>query len=190
MTLLLSLVLSAFVWAPGQASAKSNKDACKNADLKLALTGVGDSDGDGLSDCREIRYLHTLPNDPDTDHDGLDDGTEFKTACNPNDPDTDGDGIDDGDDDSPAIVQKLEALLDALSCPQVGVPGSISALGTTAALDMNTEFEDTSCAELAALLVPGANVFVKIEILENMLGELSATEVELENHHGDDEHDD
>ncbi len=190
MTLVVAVMLGMFVSAPGPAAAKSTKDACKKADEKLARTGVGDSDSDGVSDCRESRYLHTLSYDPDSDDDGLDDGDELAESCDPNNHDTDDDGIDDGEDDSPAIEQKVEALLDAIICPQIEVPGSISALGTTAALDMNSEFEDTTCGELAALLAGGGNVFVEIEILEGVLGDLSATEVEFEHNGHDDDEDD
>ena len=191
LTIVLAVMLGACLWAPGPASAKGTKDACKKADAKLAQTGVGDSDGDGASDCRESRYLHTFLTDPDSDDDGMSDGEEYTRFCDPLDQDSDDDGINDGDDESPAVKQKVEALLDALICPQIDVPGSITALGITAKLDMNTEFEDTSCAGLETLLAGGGNVFVEIKILENVLGELTATEVELEHpDRDDDEHDD
>jgi len=56
-----------------------------------------DSDGDGLSDAQE-RELGTDPFDPDTDDDGIDDGTEVgsETGTDPLNPDTDGDGLCDG----------------------------------------------------------------------------------------------
>jgi hypothetical protein len=190
MTLVFAIVLACFLYMPRQASAKFAKNPCAKADLKLAQTGVGDSDGDGVSDCRE-RMLHTLTTNPDTDHDGLPDGTELRIGSSPLDPDSDDDGIDDGDDNTPVVDQRIFGLLDALTCPQVGVAGSISALGTTAVVDMNTEFDDTTCDQLAALLVPGADVAVKIAILEDPLGALTATDVELRNRQGDDDgHDD
>ncbi len=125
--------------------------------------------------------------------DGLDDGDDFHASCNPMDPDSDHDGIEDGDDDSPAIVQKLEAILDALVCPHPGVPGSITALGTTAILDDTTRFDDTTCAELATALAAGPAPFVEITILEDVLGVLTAKNVESEDdhrEHGDDDDDD
>ena len=190
-------VLGAFVSAPSPAVAKAKKDPCRKADEKMAQTGEGDTDGDGLSDCRE-KLLRTFMNDSDSDDDDLPDGPDFSKSCNPLDPDSDDDGIDDGHDASPAVVQEIEALLDAITCPQIvappgsDVPGSISALGTTAVLDRRTEFEDASCAELAALLTMGGSPFVEIKILENALGELRAKEVELERFHfnGDDDDDD
>lgn len=55
-----------------------------------------DSDGDGLSDAREIE-LGTNPQNRDTDGDGLTDGEEVLTyRTNPLIPDTDGDGYPDG----------------------------------------------------------------------------------------------
>jgi hypothetical protein len=50
-----------------------------------------DTDGDGLSDWREINGVpeyQTDPNDPDTDNDGLNDGDEVNGGSNPLD-DTD-----------------------------------------------------------------------------------------------------
>jgi outer membrane protein OmpA-like peptidoglycan-associated protein len=55
-----------------------------------------DSDGDGLSDEKEIK-LGTDPKNPDTDGDGLTDGEEVnKHKTDPSNPDTDFGGIDDG----------------------------------------------------------------------------------------------
>ena len=55
-----------------------------------------DSDGDGLSDAREVE-LGTDPNKADTDGDGLSDGDEvLKYGTNPLNPDTDGDTYPDG----------------------------------------------------------------------------------------------
>lgn len=200
----IALLFVALMWLPGQAAAKGKKDPCAKADLKLLRTGEGDRDHDGLSDCRESRFRSDL-DDPDTDRDGLDDGDEFHDACNVHDPDSDGDGIPDGEDPTPAIRQKMEALLDAITCPlpgtpetpetpgTPGTPGSITALGSTIVLDDATRFDDTTCAALAAALVAGETPFVEIKILEDMLGTLRATKVEREDdhgeHHGDDDDD-
>jgi hypothetical protein len=49
---------------------------------------------------------------------------------------------------------------------------------------MNTGFEDVTCDQLATLLAArGGNVTVKIEILEDALGVLTANEVALEKRH-------
>ena len=58
--------------------------------------GECDDDGDNLTNNEEAS-LGTDPNDPDTDNDGLDDGTEVNTTgTDPLNDDTDGDGILDG----------------------------------------------------------------------------------------------
>ena len=69
---------------------------------------AGDRDGDGLADDEEdlngngvLDEGETDPDDPDTDGDGLDDGTEVNgdNPTDPRDPDTDGDGLPDGVED-------------------------------------------------------------------------------------------
>ena len=69
--------------------------------------GVGDacddSDGDGLTDAAEINgNPQTLWNDPDTDNDGVPDGSEGAQGTSPVDPDSDNDGFDDSEDPCPA----------------------------------------------------------------------------------------
>jgi hypothetical protein len=194
-----SLVLGLCLALPtaSEAKTKAKKKNCAAAEALFQATGEGDLDGDGLSNCREIRQLRTSADNPDTDADQLSDGEEVSGRSDPLAPDSDDDGISDGADSTPRIPeQKVEGFLDALTCPQVGVLGSITALGTTATLDDVTEFEDGSCADLATRLTAGTPVFVEIEIAEDSLGVLTAIEVELEEHHdehddgNDDEHDD
>lgn len=92
-------------------------------DKAIALQIVNDADGDGLDDQWELTHFQdldevsngnpdndglnnieefqagTLPNNADTDGDGLTDGAEVKTHfTNPLEPDTDGDGLGDGDE--------------------------------------------------------------------------------------------
>ncbi|WP_254537035.1 helix-turn-helix transcriptional regulator [Halomarina litorea] len=61
---------------------------------------VTDTDGDGLSDGREVNQLGTNATRTDTDGDGLGDGVELSTddgyETSPTEPDTDGDGLSDG----------------------------------------------------------------------------------------------
>ena len=190
----LVLGLGVVVWGAAPASAKGAKDPCAKADARLARTGQGDSDGDGVSDCRE-RLMGTAIDDADTDHDGMDDGDEMHASCDANDPDSDHDGIPDGDDATPALVQKIEASLDAITCPTETTPGTVTpgtltALGINVSLTATTEFEDTTCADLAARLTAGESVFVKVKILEDMLGALSAQGVEARGPHHDDGDDD
>lgn len=191
--------------AEAKGKSKSKGNVCQKADQALARTGVGDSDGDGLSDCREARVLSTDPQNPDTDDDGLDDGDDFGQSCNPKDEDTDDDGTPDGEDPTPVVTQELEALLDTLTCPVAevldpptpAVPGSLGALGTTLVLNADTRFKHISCEDLAAQLALGeGNLLVEVKVLENTLGELNAKSVELErgcrrpdHHHGWWEHD-
>ena len=175
--LLLGLAL-AFGTTPAAAA------RCDRADARLAKTGKGDRDGDGISNCRE-RLLRTAADDVDSDDDGLDDGDEMATGCDPLDPDSDDDGTGDGEDDTPAAPrQKIEALLDALACPTEGAAGSLTALGVTVVLDATTEFEDLSCEEIAALFASEGSVQVEVKILEDEAGGLTAREVELGDHDG------
>ena len=61
-----------------------------------AVSGVVDSDGDGLSDSKEIE-IGTDPYNADTDGDNLTDGEEvLEYKTDPLNPDTDGDGLSDG----------------------------------------------------------------------------------------------
>jgi uncharacterized repeat protein (TIGR01451 family) len=70
-----------------------------NADSET-VTVESDSDNDGIGDAREIA-IGTDPNDPDTDDDGLLDGTEVNTGgTNPLDDDSDDDGLLDGTEDA------------------------------------------------------------------------------------------
>jgi len=55
-----------------------------------------DTDQDGISDQDESLATGTDPHNPDTDNDGLVDGTEVVNHMNPLDPDMDKDGISDG----------------------------------------------------------------------------------------------
>ncbi|MFD1512717.1 helix-turn-helix transcriptional regulator [Halomarina rubra] len=59
-----------------------------------------DTDGDGLTDGSEVNVHGSNATNPDTDGDGLNDGDEVSTEnspqTDPTNPDTDGDGIEDG----------------------------------------------------------------------------------------------
>jgi hypothetical protein len=168
-------------------AAPASAARCDRADARLAATGKGDRDGDGISNCRE-RLLRTSAAKADSDDDGLDDGDEMAAGCDPLDSDSDDDGVDDGDDETPAAPprQEVKALLDALVCPTEAAPGSITALGIVVALDAATEFDDETCEELAARFAAEGATLVEIEIREDEAGALTALAVESE----DDEHGD
>jgi Bacterial TSP3 repeat len=62
----------------------------------LGQTASGDPDSDGRTNLQELTGT-TLPNDADTDNDGLNDGSEVNDYfTNPRRPDSDGDGLADG----------------------------------------------------------------------------------------------
>lgn len=83
----------------------SDVDAIVVGGINLSLEVIGgvaglDSDGDGLTDERELSEHGTDPGNPDSDEDGLSDGVEVHTGTQPMNPDTDGDGVDDGVEDA------------------------------------------------------------------------------------------
>ena len=67
-------------------------------ELKLGTDPLKvDTDGDGVSDKDEQKY-GTDPLNADSDNDGIQDGEELKLGTSPTKADTDGDGISDGDE--------------------------------------------------------------------------------------------
>ena len=88
-------------FTPENMSSDKDKDGLTKGDeLKLGTDPNNpDTDGDGLNDGSEINLYSTDPKMVDSDNDGLEDGeevTSFKT--NPAKSDTDGDGLNDGDE--------------------------------------------------------------------------------------------
>jgi hypothetical protein len=79
----------------------SDADGLNDSDEALYGTDPGnpDSDGDGLLDGTEVLQLGTSPVSSDTDGDGLLDGDEVGIyGTSPSSADTDGDGVFDGDE--------------------------------------------------------------------------------------------
>lgn len=92
-----STVLAGPGFAPGTHS-ESSADMAVDFAVRVNPTDV---DADGLAICAE-QFYDTNPLDPDTDHDGLSDGTET-FGTNPTDPlvaDSDRDGLKDGQEDT------------------------------------------------------------------------------------------
>jgi hypothetical protein len=177
-------LLAVWLATPMTAHAKTHRmKSCAKAEAAFLATGVGDSDGDGLSDCREVKQLGTDPHNTDTDGDGVSDAQEISMHTDPSDADTDGDGMNDPDDPAPRIQQRLLVFVDALTCPATGVPGTLMALGATITLDDTTVFEDGTCADLAAMIAAapaGTQIFAKVNVVEDSNGFAVATEVEAE----------
>jgi hypothetical protein len=167
---------------------------CGSQDAKLAATGKGDSDHDGLSNCREKLITGTSaknadtdddgvmdgtevstgtdPLDADSDHDGLDDGQEMIVGSDPQNADTDDDGLEDGQDaDANGVLEsKIVGPLDSVTCPPAA-DASLTVLGIAIMLTPDTRYDEgSSCADLAApsaveVKVTGAlNSFVAIGV--------------------------
>jgi hypothetical protein len=65
-------------------------------DLDVAMDSGDDTDSDGLTNCQEVTIYGTNPDDPDSDHDGLNDGDEISYNTDPWNSDSDNDGLGDG----------------------------------------------------------------------------------------------
>jgi Zn-dependent metalloprotease len=86
---------------PSDAALDGDADGLVNLDEYLAFTDPTDpdSDADGLMDGSEVHVHGTDPTDSDTDDDGLSDGDEVDVhGTDPLDPDTDGDELSDGEE--------------------------------------------------------------------------------------------
>lgn len=190
--LAIGLVLALCAAAPdASARPRDNGPPCTREDQRLATTGRGDADHDGLSDCREKRILGTSARDDDSDDDGLEDGaevlmgtnpldadsdddtladgTEDELGTDPTDVDTDDDGVRDCDDPDPAdeLASRIASDVQALVCPTAGADGSIVLLGIEIALTAETRFEDVaSCDELAGLIATAGSAHVEVKVEE------------------------
>ncbi len=187
-------VAACLLWIPSHAEA-TNPDTgqCAAADARLAAKGTGDSDHDGLSDCRERKILGTLPRDFDSDNDGVSDATEVADGTKPLDADSDDDGLSDGDEDAVGsdpndvdsdddgdvdgtdsdpnsdLDSEIRGAIASLTCPAGGADGSIVVLGLTIAVNDQTRFEGPQdCASLKAVIdTPnGAGTHAEVEVQE------------------------
>jgi hypothetical protein len=210
-----ALLLGSLLWlVSGVSSASVPVDPCARADARLAATGMGDSDFDGLSNCRERRTTGTVARDDDSDDDGIEDGAEVVDGTNPLDDDSDDDGLSDGDEQSagtdphdsdddddgsldgsdsdPAdeLHDELEGDVSILTCPSAGADGSITVLGIAIVLTADTEFEGAeSCQALADRIAANGSAHVEVEVGQGS-GSLTAIEVELEDADNDGSPDD
>lgn len=86
-----------------------------------------DSDNDGLNDLEETNIHGTNPFNPDTDSDGLSDGSEVANGTNTLLADTDGDTILEGADECPKEPETFNGFSDTDGCPDVTLPHSDTA---------------------------------------------------------------
>jgi outer membrane protein OmpA-like peptidoglycan-associated protein len=103
-----------------------------------------DTDGDGLSDGVEVLQTRTSPTDPDTDHGGSRDGWEVAHRTNPLDPaddDADRDGVADERDACPGTPPRTE--VDARGCailrPRIVLDGITFAFNSAEIQPASTE---------------------------------------------------
>jgi hypothetical protein len=116
-----------------------------------------DQDQDGLSDQDETLATGTDPNNPDTDNDGLVDGTEVINRMNPLDPDMDKDGISDG--------QEVEQGSDPFFPEQSDVSSQLEQEVSdflTNAVELEIEAYRNESADVAASVMTG-EVFASLE---------------------------
>ncbi|MFT4569462.1 MAG: hypothetical protein ACI8TX_001865 [Hyphomicrobiaceae bacterium] len=211
--ILLAGAMTASFGLADMAVATDSYAVCEAADLRVLLRGKSDRDMDGLSNCRERNVVGTSHRNPDTDGDGVDDGTELEHGTDPLDDDSDDDGMDDGeerdqctdpsdedtdddgeidgDDADPLndLAESVQGFVESLTCPVGDSAGEIVVLGIAVALDGTTEFPvDGGCEGLAEIVAAGP-VHVEIEVADDGAG-LVATEIEVEDEDGDGEPDD
>lgn len=195
--------------------AQTQGDPCARANQRLAETGRGDRDFDGLSDCSEKKVFGTDRRDPDTDDDGVDDGAEIEDGTDPLDPDSDDDGMNDGDehavgtdphdpdsdddgdvdgeDDDPAneLRSSLEGDVEALVCPSGDSDGLLSVLGMDVRVTQATRFRGVEdCEALSAQIAAAGSAHVEVEVAGDVGTGLVALEVELEDRDHDGQPDD
>jgi len=173
----------------------SSADRCAKAEARLAATGRGDRDFDGLSNCTERIVLGTDRRDPDTDDDGLNDGDEIASGTDPLNPDsdqdglsdgeeesigtdpldsdTDHDGVADGDDLDPAddLRNQIEGNIDSITCPADPTDGTLIVLGISITLTPATTYEGVaSCDDLVAVVTTDGTAHVEVEVTVPPLG--------------------
>lgn len=178
-----SLVILATLGVAALATAAAAQQPCAQAEARLARTGKGDRDHDGLSNCLERKVLGTSPRRADTDRDGMDDGLEVRNGTDPLNADTDADGTVDGADLDPRgeLVDKLEGDLESLACPTADADGVLGLLGLEIALPDGVPFEGVAdCTALADHLAAMGSAHVEVRVIGDATEGFVATHVELE----------
>jgi len=206
----LRIVLLGMVVLCATAATAAEGDRCARADERLARTGRGDRDFDGLSDCTERRVLETAVRDPDSDDDGARDGDEVARGTDPHDSDSDGDGtadgretalgtdpldddsdgdgIQDGDDPDPSheLRSGIEGAIDSLACPTEAQPGMLVVLGIPVGLGGAVAYRGVNgCDDLAARLSANGGVHVEVDVSGSLDAGFQAVSVHAED--GDDD---
>ncbi len=194
------VALCAVILPPGGAEGVAAAN-CVRADQRLAATGRGDRDHDGISNCREKSEFHTNPRDADTDDDGLSDGEERKYHTDALDRDSDDDGVSDGDeverhtdpldedsdhdgesdatdpDPSGELNARLAGPVESVVCPTENADGVLSTLCLDVVLTADTRFRGMdSCEEFARRVTDNGGGYVEIALDPNGC-ELLADEV-------------
>ncbi len=200
------LLLGASLLLQAAVAVASSGDPCARANARLAATGRGDRDFDGLSNCEERRVTGTSVRDPDTDDDGIADGDEIAEGTDPldadsdddgitdgdevaigSDPldtDTDDDGIADGDDPDPAdeLHSRIEGDIDSISCAD----GDLVVLGISIALVADTRYEEVAdCAALASRFANNPSAHVEVDVDGDLGTGFVASKVDLKDNDGD-----
>jgi hypothetical protein len=123
------------------------------------LPDQADTDEDGLTDFEEINDHQTNPLEADSDSDDLSDGDELAVGSDPHNHDTDGDGIADGQDDEPQVSnasQTAEAMFAAAQETLAATEAAQQAQTATVAAQAAADQADTSTAEAQAAAAQSA----------------------------------
>ena len=196
-----AIVASCVLLLPAGGAQRADAADCVRADRRVAATGRGDRDHDGVSNCREKSEFHTDVRDPDTDDDGLSDGEEVKYGTDALDRDSDDDGVSDGvevergsdplDDDSDhdgvsdaddldplgELRARVAGPVTSVVCPTADSDGVLSTPCLDVVLTADTRFRGSgSCEDLARLVTDNGGGYVEVELDGDGCG-LSAVEV-------------
>ena len=129
-----------------------------------------DTDNDGLGDTEEIQTYSTLPDNPDSDNDRVDDGREVLFGLNPNSVDTDGDGVNDGDE--------IDQGTDPLN-PDVDAPSVVAVLPSEGETNVREDIQIRVTFDEEVTITGGAREGIKL--LELVSGDVAPVRVTFDN---------